>query len=268
MSLLNESKKAWLLSYVIFTIIPGTLYIFTWKNEIAKTIGIMLFEAQVIILIFFLFITIFKVKKTFFKFLALLLYLSCVIYGCAVGVLHEWYVIILTFVVSGLYMLWNLGGVINCAIANWYKNQINTLVSKATVAYNDYAALVREYNELYSEHIKIAKEPDWNDYTFYSDSMDRFVFKNAIIGECDTWEMWGKKIIMISNISSNLDNRVSTIIQNTSELEIEYKELSDITEISSQATKAKSSFKDIEKLSKKLIKKHHKVLKKALESKI
>ena len=69
MSLLNESKKAWLLSYVIFTIIPGTLYIFTWKNEIAKTIGIMLFEAQVIILIFFLFITIFKVKKIFFKFL-------------------------------------------------------------------------------------------------------------------------------------------------------------------------------------------------------
>ena len=52
MGLLFESKRFWLLSYVICLFIPGTLYYCFWGNSTAKTIGLMFVQVQIIMFIF------------------------------------------------------------------------------------------------------------------------------------------------------------------------------------------------------------------------
>ena len=272
MSLLNESKKVWLLSFVILTVISLVLYLFAWENDAAKTVGIMLFVAQAVIAISFLIIVIFKVKKHFFKVLALLVYLGIVIYMSCNGILHGIGAIISSFIVVGMYMIWNLGGVINCVIAEWYKKEINTAIANADETYDIYIQLVRKYDDIFSEKVRMkTKEPKWNDYRLYVIGLDMFIFKDAITGKFDMWQTFEKNLEEIVNILSVLNERISIATNHISALQNEKQELYRITEVSGKMSKTNLSLRDIkniEKWNKKIIKKHKRLLNKALESKI
>ena len=79
MGLLFESKRFWLLSYVICLFIPGTLYYCFWGNSTAKTIGLMFVQVQIIMFIFFWLILVIK-WKLFCRVVAALFYLGITIY--------------------------------------------------------------------------------------------------------------------------------------------------------------------------------------------
>lgn len=117
MGLLLESKRMWLLSYFFSTIILGILYCDAWVYPIARTIGIMLFEIQIIMFVFFWLILSLKLNG-YCRIIASIVYLGITIYEGVNGKLVKWYIIVPTFLVTEIYMLWNLGGVVNCAIAS------------------------------------------------------------------------------------------------------------------------------------------------------
>lgn len=208
MSLLLESKRMWLLSYIICAIIPCILYKLVWDTEIGKTIGIFFTEIQLVIFIFFWLILIFK-WKTGCRLVATIAYLGITTYEGVIGNLCKWYVIILMFLITEIYMLWNLGGVVNCVIANAYKSKLNSGVSLGKTSYDAYVDEVENYNSRNNldswRKVKIRKEPDWEMLGFNSSGVEMFYFENAILGINTLY--WERSELELNKINTRLDEK-------------------------------------------------------------
>ena len=89
---------------------------------------------SVLMLIFFLLVIIFK-WSNWCRTILMLFYLGGTIY---LGINHyitKWYIIVLLSLVLAFYMLWNIGGIKNCIIANKYKLRKRSIVSILTKKY-------------------------------------------------------------------------------------------------------------------------------------
>ena len=185
MKLLLESKRMWLLSYVICTSIPMVLYCFSWDNLITKTIGIMFIEIQAIMFVFFLLILIFK-WKAYCRTVATLIYLGLTIYEGINDNLVKWYIIIPVFLVTEVYMLWNLGGVVNCVIASSYRERLNSKVREGIDLYDLYSKDLEKYNERnelgFFTKVKKKREPIWEILDFNYTALQMFYFEYAFVG--------------------------------------------------------------------------------------
>jgi hypothetical protein len=92
MVLLNESKRMWLLPYAICFAVFVILYSFVWDNTIGRTCGIMLIEAQILIVIFGALIVMLKLKYSS-RIIPIILYLGITIYEGVNGNIKKWYVL-------------------------------------------------------------------------------------------------------------------------------------------------------------------------------
>lgn len=217
MKLLVESKKIWILSYIICTIIPGILYCLLWDYPNARTIGIMFIEVQVIMFVFFLFILIFN-WKVCCRIVASLIYLGVTIYEGVNGNLVKWYIIIPVFLITEVYLLWNLGGIINCVIASPYRDRINEKVNVARSSYDSYANALESYNSRnnlgFFTKVRKKREPNWEKLGFNYSALDMFCFVDALIG-INTSKL-DKKEEDLNNINSNLEDKNSALYNNWS----------------------------------------------------
>lgn len=187
MSLLNESKRLWLLSYIICTVIVGFIYFFSWETSSGKTIVLMLMAAQLIIVIIFLFIVSLKWTSGC-RIAAFVLFLGLTLVGGIYGYLDKWYIIIFTFVSAGIYMFWILGGVVNCIIVEPYKKKLDILILKGEQAYDYYGSEIDEYNRSNQlglfKKIRVQEEPQWGKY--YVSGMEMFLGENVFRGSMNT----------------------------------------------------------------------------------
>ena len=217
MGLLFESKRMWLLSYVICTLIPGALYYCLWDYPIAKTIGIMFIEVQIIMFVFFWLILIFK-WKVCCRTIASLIYLGITIYEGVNGNLVKWYIIVPIFLVTEIYMLWNLGGVVNCAIASLYRDRLNGKVNVGRYSYGSYADDLNEYNRRnglgFFTKVRKKKEPNWKKLGFNYTALEMFYFKDALVGIDSS--QWDRKEIKLNKINSRLDDKLGALDSNRS----------------------------------------------------
>lgn len=217
MGLLFESKRMWLLSYVICTLIPGALYYWLWDYPIAKTIGIMFIELQIIMFVFFLLILIFK-WKVYCRAIASLVYLGITIYEGVMGNLIKWYIIIPVFLVTEVYMIWNLGGVVNCAIASPYRSRLNAKINVGQDSYGSYAGDLDEYNQRNSlgffSKVRKNREPNWEKLRFNYTALEMFYFENAFIG-IDSSQLDNKEN-KLDKINSKLSNKIDVLDSNRS----------------------------------------------------
>lgn len=217
MRLLFESKRMWLLSYTICLMFAGIIYFCLWKNPIARTIGIMLIEIQAIIFVFFLFITILK-WRILCRAIASLLYLGISIYEGVNGNLIKWYIIVPIFLVTEVYMIWNLGGVLNCIIASPYRDRLNNKVNAAQHSYGLYAHDLNDYNKRnglgFFSKVRRKSEPNWRNLVFNYTALEMFDFDKAIWG-IDSSELTIKEG-RLDNINSRLSDKLGALDSNRS----------------------------------------------------
>lgn len=99
MGLLNESKRMWLLSYIFFAGIIGILYYYQWYSSIGKTVGYILATMQLIMLVEFLLIILFKWTSGC-RIIASIVFLSLIIYEGVNDYLTKRYIIIPIFIIT------------------------------------------------------------------------------------------------------------------------------------------------------------------------
>lgn len=268
MELLFESKRMWLISYTICTVIPITLYYFLWEYPIARTIGVMCFVTQSIILVFFLLIVIFKWTLGC-RTIAFILYLGITIYLGVTGMLVKWYIIIPIFLATDVYMLWNLGGVANCIIAGPYRKRLNEKINTGRGSYGSYAGDIGEYNDRnklgFFTKVRKKREPKWNELGFDSGALQMFNFWDAVLGISS--QQWDNKEKKLDRINSRLNDKNSALYNNRSI----HEEKACLHRISGKAGEAgldttgyDKSGRTLEKVRKKNVKKEKKVLRKRL----
>ena len=204
MDLLNETKKVWLLSYIIITGFVLMVYLFCFDSEAGKTIVCMLTLTQFIMLAEFLIIVWFK-WIVGCRVIASVLFLTLVIYCGAKRHIQKWYIIIPAFILSYIYMMWNLGGIKNCIIASPYKAKLDNLVSECKLAYRQYSCGVDEFKVSNGTDalswVYKKKEPDWDSYDI--DGLGMFCVEVALIG-MDRW-YWDYKVAKIESLNKELD---------------------------------------------------------------
>lgn len=188
-----------------------------WENPIAKTIGFMFIEIQTIMFVFFWLIVFFK-WKAFCRTIACLLYLGITIYEGVNGNLIKWYIIVPIFLVTEIYLLWNLGGVVNCAIASPYRDRLNYKVNAGRYSYGSYADELNGYNERNSlgffSKVRKKREPNWENLEFNYTALEMFYFDNAILG-IDSSE-WDRKESKLDKINSRLSDKLGALDSNRS----------------------------------------------------
>ncbi len=203
MGLLLESKRMWLLSYMICVSISVALYYFLWDHSIARTTGIMFFTIQSIMFVFFWLIIFFR-WKLYCRIVVTIIYLGMTIYEGLNGYLTKWYIIIPVFLVTVIYMMWNLGGIINCAIASPYRDRINGKVIEGRYSYDLYAGDIDGYNKrnglVFFTKIRKKKEPNWKRLGFNYSALEMFHLENALVGiDVSQWESKENKLNKINN---------------------------------------------------------------------
>jgi len=215
MGLLFESKRFWLLSYVICLFIPGTLYYCFWGNSTAKTIGLMFVQVQIIMFIFFWLILVIK-WKLFCRVVAALFYLGITIYEGVNGNLIKWYVIVPVFLVAEIYMLWNLGGVANCVVASGYRDRLGSKINAGRYTYGAYADDLNDYNERnglnFFTKVRKKVEPNWKRLDFNYTALEMFYFENAITGI--DFSKLDKKESKLDKINSRLNDKLCALDSN------------------------------------------------------
>lgn len=192
MGLLLESKRMWLLSYMICVAFSVALYCFLWDYPIARTVGIMFFTIQSIMFVFFWLIIFFR-WKSYCRTVVTIIYLGMTIYEGVNGYLVKWYIIIPIFLITVIYMLWNLGGVVNCAIASPYRDRINEKVRVGRYSYDSYAGDIDGYNIRnglgFFTKIRKRKEPNWKRLSFNYSALEMFYLEDALVGIDESqWE--------------------------------------------------------------------------------
>ena len=212
MSLLGESKRAWLLSFLLFTGFFVCLYLKQWDNIYGKTIGKMIAGNLLIAAITFLLIIIFKMKNAG-RMIAAAGYLGLIIYQGINGELYKWYVIVPTFIIMELYLLWNLGGVINCIVAEEFEDKIRDAIWEGQELYQQYSTGVDYYNEKneLGFFTKVRKKfpPDWAQFEFHPDGIKMFGFSNALFGiETIALE---QRLDKMKKINANLESKQKAI---------------------------------------------------------
>lgn len=215
MKLLWESKRAWLLPYIIMWLITGGLYYFKWDNATFRTIGLMIGVIQLIILIEFILIVLFK-WMTACRMIGFLVFLGSTIYLGVNKYLSKWYVIIPVFLFLTIYFLWNLGGVKNCIMANAYKNVLDSRVKNGREMYDLYSAGVDVYNDTNNLTIfgkaRTKKRPKWEKMEFSESGLEMFGLINAIFG-IDT-DRWQNNVEKLTRINSRLLDKNQAIVSN------------------------------------------------------
>lgn len=115
-------------------------------------------------------------------------------------------------------MLWNIGGVKNCIVANKYKLQLDIAVAESKNSYAGYKDGVGQYNERnelgFWTKVKTKKEPNWKEYEFRSSGLDMFLFEDALIGI--TTNRWERQIAKVRRISSGLEDKHKALRNNES----------------------------------------------------
>lgn len=218
MGLLLESKRMWLLSYLISTTIPVALYYFLWDYPVARTVGIMFFTIQAIMFVFFLLILIFR-WKAYCRMVVTVIYLGMTIYEGVNGYLVKWYIIIPIFLVTVIYMLWNLGGVVNCAIAGPFRDRLNEKVRSGRDSYGSYAEDVEGYNIRnglgFFTKVRKKREPNWKKLGFNYSALEMFYFEDALVGiDSSQWERKEKKLNKINNKLNDKNDVLYDVLKN------------------------------------------------------
>lgn len=185
MDLLFQSKRAWLLSFLIFVGLDAVIYYFGFNIDWLNTICLMMGAMLVGMAVFFIFISIFR-WTAWTRRIVTVLYIGAIAYGWINGYISRWYVIIPTGLVMFLFMMWNLGGVKNCIIASPYKSALARLGARMNAEYNDYSSGVDRYNNRngFGIFTKVRKKrrPNLMWYSFNSTGLDMFALEDAFLG--------------------------------------------------------------------------------------
>lgn len=217
MDLLLSSKRAWLLSYAIFSFLAICLYFIALDSAGGKTTLILISEMQVLMLLFFFLIIIFKWKGWCRTILAIL-YLGGTIHLGVNHIISKWYVIVPISIILLVYMIWNIGGIVNCIVANRYKMELDRVLAESKQSYGDYKDKVGQYNirnELgFWTKIHTKREPNWNRLGFNSSGLNMFSFEDALFG-VNTLD-WERRISKMSRINSGLSDKHSALDNNSS----------------------------------------------------
>lgn len=234
MILLKESKRMWLLPYIICFAVFGVLYYFAWDSTIGRTCGIMIIEVQIIIVFFCVLILLFKLKS-FSRIFSAILYLGITIYEGVNGNIKKWYVIIPIFLIAELYMVWNLGGIINCVIASPYKIRLDNAVSKGMYSYDDYAGQVSNFNNRNNlnlwNKVKTKKEPNWQRLGFGMSGVELFGCEKSLFGISNDIYRWNKNENNLNRINGRLDDKNNVLMSN----QAIYKEKENVDRIGAKA---------------------------------
>lgn len=218
-----ESKRTWLLSYLVCSSIALALYIFSRNTHIGKTICILVIEMQILMLVFFLLVIIFKWNNGCRRILTLF-YFGGSIYLGINHYISKWYIIVPVSLLLIFYMLWNIGGVKNCIIAYKYKIQLNRVVSESKSSYAGYKNGVGQYNIRnglgFWAKVKTKKEPNWKNYEFHSSGLSMFSIADALSGI--TTDRWENQITKVSKINTGLGKKHKALRNNESLYEEKY----------------------------------------------
>jgi len=217
LELLMSSKRAWLLSYFIFMIIAIILFILARDTVAGKTAFILIGEMQVLMMIFFLLIIIFKWEKMCRTILSIFFLAGATCLGMN-HVISKWYLIISLIIVLMIYMMWNIGGVVNCIVANKYKIQMDCALNEGRQSYGDYKEKVEEYNTRnklgFWTKIRSKGEPNWKRLRFNSSGMDMFCFEDALVGVSTAG--WERSLSKMKRINSGLSDKHGALDNNAS----------------------------------------------------
>lgn len=217
MELLMSSKRAWLLSYFIFVILECVLFLFARGNDGGKTALILIGEMQILILLFFFFIVIFK-WKSFCRAFLVILYLIGTVYLGVNHIICKWYIIIPISIVLIVYMFWNIGGVVNCIVANRYKVYLDTTLKNNYELYDAYKEKVEKYNTRnqlgFWTKVRAKKEPNWYRLGFNSSGLQMFCIVDAFFGVSTI--VWEQNISKLKKINANLFDKHGALDNNYS----------------------------------------------------
>ena len=113
-------------------------------------------------------------------------------------VIGMWYIIIPSFILFEFYMIWNLGGVINCIIANPYKQRLERKSGDLKILYEEYTEGLQIFNRRnglgFFTKVRGKKRPNLNGFKFDSNGVEMFFLENAIFGvDISKWERKEKK---------------------------------------------------------------------------
>ncbi|MFR6592094.1 hypothetical protein [Catenibacterium sp.] len=216
MDLLDESRGIWLSSFIICTLFPIILHIFAGKSIIGRTIRIQFIQVQIVVFVFFIY---FIFADTVNRAIPALVYLIITLFSGKFGIISKWYIIIPVFIITELYLLWNLGGVKNCLIASPYKEELDKAILSGHDEYNKYAAEIDEYNKRnnldFFTRVRIKREPNWNKWGFNSSGYEMFEFGNALAGlEFSTIVRWEKNEERLREISKKMYDKHEAVISN------------------------------------------------------
>jgi hypothetical protein len=135
-----------------------------------------------------------------------------------IGNLHRWYIIIPIFLFTEIYMIWNLGGIINCVTASEYKMQIDSGIAKEKAAYQQYVVDLKNYNldnDLNFFHkVRKKREPFWEGLEFCDSGISMFELEIALRG-IDT-DKWDENIKELERINSRIGEKQQVFFENKS----------------------------------------------------
>lgn len=210
LDLLFESKRAWLLPFVLLLGITITIYFKWFEKDWMKTICLMMGTMLLGMTMFFLFIILFR-WTTRGRRILLILYTIFTIYCWINGYIGHWYVVIPSFLTMVFFMIWNLGGVENCVKASPYKKKLSDLCEVINLEYDDYSEGVDRYNSRnglgFFSKVRKKRKVNTAWYNFNSSGLDMFTLEYALFGVSTLG--WEKNIEMlyrkISRISEKKD---------------------------------------------------------------
>jgi hypothetical protein len=201
----------------MFTLLIYLLYRFAWDSTVGRTVGLILIELQSLMLIAFFLIVIFK-WHTWCRILFSFFYIVLTIFECMIGNLHRWYIIIPVYLFTEIYMIWNLGGIINCVIAAAYKKRLDSGIENGKAAYQQYVVDLKNYNLdnglNYFRKIRKKWEPFWEKHEFHGSGIAMFELKKAFRG-IDTDE-WDRSINELDQINSRIGEKQQVFLENKS----------------------------------------------------
>ena len=174
-------------------------------------------EMQILMFGFFLLILLFRWRRWCRTILALF-YVGGSIYLGVNHFIEKWYIIIPISILLLFYMLWNIGGVVNCVAANKFKLFLDKVVSETQGSYDDYKDGIEKYNVRnglgFWSKVKTKREPKWKKYEFGATGLEMFALENALLGI--RTKHWERRISKVSKISSNLGDKHSALRNNES----------------------------------------------------
>jgi hypothetical protein len=134
------------------------------------------------------------------------------------GNIKKWYIIIPIFLIAELYIIWNLGGIINCVIASPYKMRLDNAVSKGMYSYDDYADEVSNFNNRNNlnlwNKVKTKKEPNWQRLDFDMSGVELFGLEKSLFGIGSDIYRWNKNESNLNRINGRLEDKNNALMSN------------------------------------------------------